>query len=299
MDKRVIWVDGNLHSRTAPVIAGTDRSFTLGEGIFETMAVVNGIIWKLNQHIQRLNDGINRIHLGSAFNREMLQNILVDLIQDESVKEGVFRLTLSAGPGERGMVHHQKEPVVVATFDPLKVGDFQGGGSAVSWMPDHRNPHLLTSWIKSTNYLDLIDAKRTAQSAGFDDALLGNHQRQMVCCTSSNLLFWDGVNLMTPSIGSGALPGTTIQWLAAQKLPVRLVREDVSFSDLHKLVGLYKINSLHGLQPLDKVDGLQIPSSSQPILDELRRAIKRGIEAECGHIIGQGHLPWLEAGPHF
>lgn len=295
MDKRVIWVNGNLHSRIAPVIAGTDRSFTLGEGIFETMAVVNGVIWKSDHHIHRLNDGINRVHLGSEFNREMLQNILVDLIRDESVKEGVFRLTLSAGPGERGLVHHQKEPVVVATFDPLMVGHLQSGGSAVSWMPDHRNPHLLTSRIKSTNYLDLIDAKRTAQSQGYDDALLGNHHQQMVCCTASNLLFWDGVNLMTPRIESGALPGTTIQWLAAQKLPVLLVREDVGFSDLHKLAGIYKINSLHGLQPLDKVDGWEIPSSAQTILEKLRGVIKRGIEAECGKINGFGHLPWLEA----
>lgn len=295
MDKRVIWVNGNLHSRTAPVIAGTDRSFTLGEGIFETMAVVNGVIWKLDHHIHRLNDGINRIHLGSEFRREMLPAILVDLIQNESVKEGVFRLTLSAGPGERGLVHHQKEPVVVATFDPLKVGDFQGGGSAVRWMPDRRNPHLLTSRIKSTNYLDLIDAKRTAQLAGFDDALLGNHQQQMVCCTSSNLLFWDGINLMTPDIGSGAMPGTTIQWLAAQKMSIPIVREDLGFSDLNKLVGIYKINSLHGLQPIDKVDGIKIPSSGQTILDELRGVIKKGIEVECGNIIGSGHFPWLEA----
>ena len=293
MDKRAIWVNGTLHSRTAPVIGGTDRSFTLGEGIFETMAVVNGVIWKLDYHIQRLNDGINRVNLGSQFSREMLQVILLDLIQDESVKEGVFRLTLSAGPGERGLVHYQKEPWVVATFDPLMVGDFQSGGSAVIWMPDHRNPNLLSSRIKSTNYLDLIDAKKTAQSAGFDDALLGNHQQHMVCGTSFNLLFWDGVNLMTPSIESGAMPGTTIQWLAAQKLPALLVREDIGFSYLHKLAGIYKINSLHGLQPIDKVDRFEIPSSGQPILDELRGVIKTGIESECGNIISSGHLPWL------
>ena len=50
----VLWVDGRLVADDAPVLRATDHGLTVGDGVFETCKVVDGIPFALTRHLRRL-----------------------------------------------------------------------------------------------------------------------------------------------------------------------------------------------------------------------------------------------------
>ncbi|MGO9583073.1 MAG: hypothetical protein ACLP36_09715 [Acidimicrobiales bacterium] len=51
---RVVWVNGTLEPAEKALLSVTDRSFQLGDGVFETLRVVGGGVLELSVHASRL-----------------------------------------------------------------------------------------------------------------------------------------------------------------------------------------------------------------------------------------------------
>ncbi len=54
----MILVDGVLHEGTVAPFDLSDRGFTLGDGLFETMVVFGGVVFRLDAHLDRLEAGL-------------------------------------------------------------------------------------------------------------------------------------------------------------------------------------------------------------------------------------------------
>ena len=81
-----------------------------------------------------------------------------------------------------------------------------------------RNEHSPLARVKSLNYLDVL-ARHEAETRGPDDALLLNTAGDLACASAANLfLLLDGT-LVTPSVTSGALPGTVRELVTAELAP--------------------------------------------------------------------------------
>src|SRR5690625_6279731 len=59
----VLWVDGQLVDPSEPAVSGLDRGLLLGYGVFETLAVENGVPFALTRHLRRLEISARTIGL--------------------------------------------------------------------------------------------------------------------------------------------------------------------------------------------------------------------------------------------
>ena len=193
------------------MIDPTDRGLTLGDGVFETIAVRDGRASRLDAHLARLGKGLGVLGIEAPMSGEGLNEALGSVIEANAITEGVLRLTITRGPAPRGLPGPETPApslIITATASALgSTGPAPAPVAAVIATRTRRNERSPLSRIKSLNYLDNILAAREAQGAGADEALLLNGAGKLACASSSNLFAVIGGVLVTPPAMDGCLDG--------------------------------------------------------------------------------------------
>ena len=206
-----IYLNGKFIKEESSAIAYNDRGLLLADGLFETLRVYDGSVFCLDQHYERLLSGCNVLGLPFLLTRQTLSAVLQELLEYNALmdKNAVIRLTLTRGPGPRGLVPPEEIcPTVLITALPL----LSNAPFPLKLHVSHirRNEFSPLSNLKSLCYLDNILAKMDAIKNGADDGLILNTSGKVVCVSAGNIFFVNRENVvLTPPIKDGVLPGVT------------------------------------------------------------------------------------------
>lgn len=207
-----IMVNGALQAATVPSLNVNNRSFLYGDGLFETIRVVQGRALFLGAHVERLTAG------GQALGLEMPEELLSEgalgeklaalLEQNEIAGSARIRLTLfrEAGgtykpDGNRGKW--------VAEVKPMNAEGYvlNETGLVVDTYPHMWVQKGPLSPYKTTSALISVMGGMYAEEMGWDDCLLVDRHMKIPEATSSNLfIVQDGV-LYTPPVEDGCVRG--------------------------------------------------------------------------------------------
>ena len=240
------YLNGTLVDRDDARIDPMDRGLLLADGLFETIRIEDGDPTRLDRHLHRLNHGCDV--LGMNF-PQALKPAIAETISANKVANGVLRLTVTRGPGPRGVLppKEAKQTVMISvtpsdirTAEPVK---------AIIAQITRRNELSPLAQCKSLNYLDNIVARREAADRGTDEALLLNTVGSLAEATAANLFVVIDGTLLTPPTSDGALPGV----MREEILPDAEERT-LGPDDLARASEAFLTNSL-GVRPLVTVDG--------------------------------------------
>lgn len=242
---RIIWLNGDFHPADRPALLAHDRGVTLGDGLYETIAVRAGVPLRLDAHLRRLRDGADYLGLPVPITDTHLFDAITGLMGANGLHEAAVRLTLTAGPGPRGLARpDHPSPTLLLTAGPLPAE--APPARLIIARTTCRNEKSPLSRLKTLNYLDSILAKREATAKGADDAILLNSQGMVAEATASNLFLSLDGHWVTPPVSDGALPGTMraalIKNWRAQERPVSIA--DLKRADdavLTNALGMRKI----------------------------------------------------------
>ncbi|MBO6518716.1 MAG: aminotransferase class IV family protein [Rhodospirillales bacterium] len=201
-----IWLNGGIVD-AAKAVDADDRGVTLGDGLFETLAVVDGTPLRFARHVARLTSGAAVLGIPLPVDEALLLQAVREVCAACAVAEGSARVTLLRGPAPRGVLPPEDPaPTLMVTAAPGGVGHARPVRAIVSTCT-RRNEQSPLSAVKSTNYLDAILAAKEAQASGADDAVLLNTQGNVAEATAANIFCRFGQDLVTPPVSDGALPG--------------------------------------------------------------------------------------------
>lgn len=255
-----VWLNGALVDAAAARIAPGDRGFTLGDGLFETLAVRHGAPQRLEAHLARLATGAQVIGLPlPAFD---LPAIAAALLTANGLADAVLRLTVTRGEGPRGVL-----PPAAPTPTLLVTAAALAPPAAPARLcvarVTRRNEHSPLARIKSLNYLDNILARQEGQQRGCDDALLLNTRGGVAESTIANVFVVRDGALLTPPVADGALPGVMRGALLA-----RGAREAaLTPEDLAQASEVFLTSSL-GIRPVAAVDDAAF--AAHPVAERLQ-----------------------------
>lgn len=202
----MVWKNGEIISGNNAVDA-SDRGVTLGDGLFETIAVVDGAPMRLNRHIDRLERGLDTLGISAEIESATIGEALKSLGQKTDTSEGALRVTVLRGSGARGvMPAEMSAPTILISFAAMKVGDVTPLEVVIA-RGTRRNDLSPMSRIKSTNYGDAILARMEAGRVGADDALMLNTRDTIAEATAANIFCVIDGAVVTPPVSDGALPG--------------------------------------------------------------------------------------------
>ncbi|WP_114395097.1 aminotransferase class IV [Oleisolibacter albus] len=209
----VVWHNGSLVPAQSLRIDPFDRGFTLGDGLFETIRVQDRTGQRLEAHFLRLRAGARLLDLDIPATDEILADAVDAVAAANGLEAAAVRLTLTAGPGPRGLLRPANPmPTLLLTASPLP-GPLPPARLVVA-RNTCRNEKSPLSRVKSLNYLDGILARQEAARRGADDAVMLNTQGRVAETSSSNIFLQIDGTWVTPPVAEGALPGTMRATLA-------------------------------------------------------------------------------------
>lgn len=243
-----IWINGELRDGAGTVDAD-DRGVLLGDGLFETLAVVRGQALRLDRHLARLAHGAQVLGFPMPAARADVDGAIRELAQGMDM--GSARITLLRGPAPRGVLPPATPaPTLMIAVHPGKVGT-DAPVSAIVARTTRRNDRSPLSAVKTTNYLDSIIARREAEGAGADDAILLNTRDAVAEATAANVFSVIGGDLVTPPVADGALPGIT-RGRVMETMDV--IERTLTADDLSRATEIVLTSSL-SVRPVTTLDG--------------------------------------------
>ncbi len=253
--EEIVYLNGALIPRSQAKISAFDHGFLYGYGLFETMRAYNGKIFLLDRHVKRLGQSADWLGMGRALADVDLEQAFMDTLKANNLKEARLRLTVTrgeAGPFPGGEQDAAATVLVAATaYTSLPDAAYEKGYKALI-SSFRRDSQSLLSGLKSTSYLLSVLARKGAESAGMDEALLLNERDVIAEGSISNVFFIRQGELVTPPVASGILPGITrevvLELAAGSK--IRAVEADIRVSDISRFDEAFLTNSVLEIMPL-------------------------------------------------
>lgn len=230
-----------------------DRSHLLGDGVFETVRTTAGRPFQLAGHMERLRQGLKvlRIPVEAAEEAEAALRQLARRAWSPEGPDLYLRVQVSTGDGE-ALTGRPGSYRVTALARPLRPRpaprDPNGLVLARSAQAKPTGGPLLA--IKGTSFLWAVHARREAEAAGADDAVLFNDQGRVAEASTSNLLGFSRRRVYAPGPSEGALGGLTrALLLEAARSGGYEIQESLPGHDLARLEELVLTNSVIGVAP--------------------------------------------------
>ncbi|MCA0432209.1 MAG: aminotransferase class IV [Proteobacteria bacterium] len=274
----LLWLDGEVrYSHFAPFDL-RDRGLALGDGLFETILVMNRKALWLSLHLDRMAWSAEA--LGIPFVRSRAELATADLLAKAETGPYVLRITLTRGIAARGLAGDGAAPSLFAALDPFDAA-LIGQPARLMTSGIRRSVAAPSASHKTLSYIDNIAAARAAKAEDCDDALMLNSEGQAACSTIANLFLLQGGKLVTPALDQGILPGVTraVVLKLTGELGMATEERAVAPVELFAADAVFLTNSLRFIRPVLALDKRPLGEADvQPILDALLAAAK----AQCG-----------------
>ncbi|WP_062306084.1 aminotransferase class IV [Demequina subtropica] len=266
----VVWAGGLLRGEDDPIITAGDHGWTVGDGVFETLEVVDGRAFGLRRHLRRLAYSAARMGMREIDHEAVREAVGEVLGAAQGLRR--LRITVSSGPGPGPLARGEGPHTIVVTANDSPP---PASCHAVR-VPWRRNERSALAGVKSTSYAENVVMMEFARSRGGDEAILANTHGHLCEGATSNILIERGGEVLTPPLASGCLPGIVrglaLEWGADAGLPIRAAAPgELEMSVLDEVVAGESFaavtSSTRRIQPLASLD--RAPVEHGPLLLQL------------------------------
>jgi len=276
----LVFLNGHFLPEAQAVIPVNDRGFLLGDGLFETIRVVNGRPFRMAQHLERMARGADFLKIKPPFPPKELEKFAGQLIEQNQMPDAILRVTLTRGPGERGYSpKNARTPTVVMTLHAAPLSE-----NPVEWNLVTSSFHIpatdLLSSFKTTSKILHVMARAEAAEKGADEALLINTNGEVAETASGNLFWVYQDKICTVPTGRGVLPGITraVVLEICQTLGLQVNKRVIKPEALRNSEGIFVTQSALGIVPVVSFDGE--PVAPSPLVDQIAQAYNEMLAKE-------------------
>ena len=222
----IVYLNGSFMPKEEATISVMDRGFLLADGIYEVIPVYSGKLFRLKEHLNRLQRSLDAIRLPSPFTQKEWQTILCELVDKNGggnqaiylqVTRGVENIRDHRFPDQvKPTIFVMSNPIAKPTDEDLNHTLDNTPGISTITTKDIR-------WdrcdIKSISLLPNILLRQQALDAGAQEALLIKDGYLTEGAASNCFVIKDGV-IFTPPKNELILGGIT------RDLVIELAREN-------------------------------------------------------------------------
>lgn len=261
-----------------------NRAFLYGDGIFETVKILDGKILFSEDHYFRLMSGMRivRMEIPMDITLEYFEAQMISAAEaNNCLDSGRARITVYRNTGGFYLPKDNTISFVIhAEILENKMYTVEKPDYEVELFRDFYVTRQLLSSIKSTNKLINITASVFAEENGFDNCLLANDNKNVIEAIQGNLFMLTGNKLVTPPVTDGCLNGVMRKQILAlvRKMEnIEVVEESISPFDLQKADELFITNVIMGIRPITKYRKKDfVTAFAESVLVKLNAQIRLG-----------------------
>ena len=203
-----IYIDGKYYDKDDAKISVFDHGVLYGDGIFEGIRAYNGRIFRLDDHLQRLDESANAILLKLPLPIKEIEKAIIETVRLNGLKDAYIRLVVTRGVGDLGLDMRKCKAgatlFIIADRIELYPEEFyEKGLTVITSTIRQKGLDQVTPGVKSLNYLANILARAEATAAGAQEAILLNATGHVSECSGDNLFYVKKGKIFTPPTSAG------------------------------------------------------------------------------------------------
>ena len=262
-DKRTgkIWFNNELVDWSSAKVHVLNHGFPYASCVFEGERVYDGNIFKLSEHTERLFHSAKRMEIKIPYSQSEINQACNQIVSVQNVKNGYVRPVVWRG-SEMMAISAQKNKtnVAIATwewgsyFDPkLKLKGIKLNIS--KWK--RPNPNSVPWDTKASGlYMICTLSKHEAESQGFTDSLMLDHDGNIAEATGANIFFKDKEGSLHTPIPDSFLDGITRRCVIdlAKSKKIKVIERKIKPAEMSNFVGCFLTGTAAEITPVSQID---------------------------------------------
>lgn len=277
-DEPIIYIDGNFKALSEASISVLDQGFLLGDAVFDVVSSWKGVIFKLDEHLERFTDSIRATRLTPSLNYHGWRDAIIETARRNQLHDASIRFIATRGLSNQIIadprVNVPTEIVWAAPY--IFLADSEGRKNGVRLMISHLrgfSADTLDPRYKCVNRLHFQLAKMEALDAGYDDVIWLDQTGHVSEGPASNIFIVKNDILYTPA--NGILKGITRQTFVELALRAGIEHRECQISafDLYSADEAFTTSTAGGALSVREVSGRSIgdgvPGKTTQFLDSM------------------------------
>ena len=259
----IVNINGQLVHRDKAGISPFDSAVQGGDAVWEGLRLYNGRIFKLYEHLDRLERSARALSIVDRPPREKIIEELKRTLAANKMRDGVhIRITVSRGvkitSGMDPRLNQAGATLIILAEHKAPVYA-KTGLTLITSKTRRPPPEVLDAKIHHANLLNSILAKIEANNAGADDALMLDTNGCVAETNATNVFIVRKGDLATSKVVAcpeGITRATVIEICAAEK--IRCVEADLSPVDVYGADEMFCTGTMGELAGVVKIDNRYI-----------------------------------------
>ena len=247
-------INGRFEKEGTDVIGVDNRGFRYGDGLFETMKMVEGEVRLAAYHLDRLRSGMALLQFepGKLFNSGQLLSGINELCRKNGC-EKLARVRVSVFRGDGGLYDESASKVnyVIQSWPLDPAGNqLNENGLVVGIYREIKKSCDRFSNLKSANYLPYVMGALYARKNRLNESIILNTRDRLCDATITNLFLVKGNEIITPALTEGCVAGVMRRYLL-EKLPgygFSVSETMISEKDLPEAGEVFLTNAVSGIK---------------------------------------------------
>jgi len=262
-DKRSgkIWFNGKTINWKDAQIHVLNHGLHYASCVFEGERVYDGEIFKLEEHTERLFYSAKRMGINIPYSQQEINEACKKIVNIQKIQNGYVRPVIWRG-SEMMAISAQKNKIHVAIatwewgsyFDPkLKLKGIKLNISA--WR--RPNPNSVPWDTKAAGlYMICTLSKHEAESKGFTDSLMLDHEGNIAEATGANIFFKDENDELHTPVPDSFLDGITRREVIkiAKAKRIKVHERKIKPEEMKNFVGCFLTGTAAEITPVSRID---------------------------------------------
>jgi len=241
-------------SNTPPTLSINNRAFKYGDGLFETIKVLDNEVIFLEDHYFRLMASMRmlRMNISMDFTMEYFEQEILKTTKANDLSDARVRFTINRKDGGLYLPTTSNTHFLVEV-NPLSI--IVKTTYEVDLFKDYYVYSGVLSTLKTNNKVLNVVGSIYADENGLDNCILLNEKKQVVEALNANVFFVKGKNIITPPLSEGCLKGVFRKKLIeiiSKDAELNLEEREISPFELQKTDEVFLTNAIVGIQPVTK-----------------------------------------------
>jgi len=255
----IVNINGQLVHRDKAGISPFDSAVQGGDAVWEGLRLYGGRIFKLYEHLDRLERSARALSFAEIPPREKIIEEIKRTLAANKMRDGVhIRLTLTRGAkitsGMDPRLNQSGSTLIVLAEHKAPVYT-KTGLTLITSKIRRPSPDILDARIHHANLLNSILAKIEANNAGADDALMLDTRGFVAETNATNVFIVRNGDLATSRVVAcpeGITRATVMDICAAEK--IRCIETDLSVVDVYGADEMFCTGTMGELAAVIKID---------------------------------------------
>lgn len=257
----VVYVNGEWLPDSQAKISVMDHGLLYGDGCFDAWMGMNGFIYELDPHLDRLYRSVFTLQLDLKISKAQMRERIIESVQKNALVDFYIKTVVTRGISPHPVIDPSqcKEASVVIyarpKFQTEVTDEIKARGVRIKVLSIRRVPHeSLEPKVKSLNYLNIVMGKLEAKASGYDEAVMLDTRGYICECPGFNIMAISGNTLMTPKndVLMGITRDTVIQMCREERMDI-----DEGLFTVYDFVNADEVlmtNSVSGIAPVTQID---------------------------------------------